>query len=133
MLKKTITYTNYNDEKKTKDYYFNLKKSELIDLQYSTAKGFMDYIEEITKTQDNVRIWKAFRDIVLLAYGEKSNDGERFVKSDELRKSFEETEAFSELIYELMSNETAAADFINGIMPKDLAEKVKQENLNAID
>lgn len=133
MLKKTITYTNYNDEKKTKDYYFNLKKSELIDLQYSTAKGFMDYIEEITKTQDNVRIWKAFRDIILLAYGEKSNDGERFVKSDELRKSFEETEAFSELIYELMSNETAAADFINGIMPKDLAEKVKQENLNAVD
>lgn len=133
MLKKTITYTNYNDEKKTKDYYFNLKKSELIDLQFSTAKGFLGYIEEITKTQDNVKIWKAFRDIILLAYGEKSNDGERFVKSDELRKSFEETEAFSELIYELMSNETAAANFINGIMPADLAEKAKQENLNVVD
>lgn len=133
MLKKTITYTNYNDEQKTRDYYFNLKKSELIDLQFSTAKGFMDYIEEITKSQDNVRIWKAFRDIVLLAYGEKSEDGERFVKSDELRKSFEETEAFSELIYELMSNETAAANFINGIMPADLAANTKQGNLNVVD
>lgn len=133
MLKKTISYTNYNDEKKTNDYYFNLKKSELIDLQYSTAKGFMDYIEEITKTNDNVKIWKAFRDIVLLAYGEKSEDGERFVKSDELRKSFEETEAFSELIYELMSNETEAANFINGIMPADLVSKAKQENLNVVD
>lgn len=133
MLKKTITYTNYNDEQKTRDYYFNLKKSELIDLQFSTAKGFMNYIEEITKSQDNVRIWKAFRDIVLLAYGEKSEDGERFVKSDELRKSFEETEAFSELIYELMSNETAAANFINGIMPADLAANTKQGNLNVVD
>lgn len=133
MLKKTITYTNYNDEQKTKDYYFNLKKSELIDLQFSTAKGFMDYIEEITKIQDNVKIWKAFRDIVLLAYGEKSDDGERFVKSDELRKSFEETEAFSELIYELMSNETAAANFINGIMPADLTAQAKQGKLDVVD
>ena len=133
MLKKTIKYTNYNDEKKSNDYYFHLKKSELIDLQFSTAEGFITYIEEITKTNDQTKIWKAFRDIVLLAYGKKSEDGERFIKSDEIRREFEETEAFSELIYELMTNETAAADFINAIMPADLVAEANLEKSNAVD
>lgn len=133
MLKKTIKYTNYNDEKKSNDYYFHLKKSELIDLQFSTAEGFITYIEEITKTNDQTKIWKAFRDIVLLAYGKKSEDGERFIKSDEIRREFEETEAFSELIYELMTSETAAADFINAIMPADLVAEANLEKSNAVD
>lgn len=133
MLKKTITYTNYNDEQKTGDFYFNLKKSELIDMQYSTPKGFMEYLDRITKTEDQVEIWRTFRDIVLKAYGEKSDDGERFIKTPDRAKAFEETEAFSELIYELMSSSTAAADFINGIMPKDLVERAKQEKLNVVD
>lgn len=120
MLKKTIKYTNYDGEKREKDFFFNLKKSELVDLNFSTSKGFIDYIKKITDANDSVAIWKAFRDIVLMAYGEKSEDGERFVKSKELSKAFEETEAFSELIMELIDSEDAASNFINGIMPKDL-------------
>lgn len=133
MLKKTITYTNYNDEKKTADFYFNLKKSELIDMQYSTPQGFIDYLDKITKTENQVEIWRTFRDIILKAYGEKSEDGERFIKTPEGSKAFEETEAFSELIYELMTSSSAAADFINGIMPRDLVESAKQEQLHAVD
>ena len=98
----------------------NLKKSELVDLQYKTSKGFIAYIEEITKAGDNSELWKAFRDIVLLAYGEKSDDGERFMKSEEISKAFEETEAFSVLIMELIEEDDAASDFINGIMPADI-------------
>lgn len=127
MLKKTIKYTNYNGEEKEKDYYFNLKKSELVDLQYSTPKGFLDYITRITESEDAVSIWKAFRDIVLKAYGEKSEDGERFIKSPELAKAFEETEAFSELIMELIDSSDAAAKFVNGVMPADLLEKTKTD------
>ena len=129
MLKKTIEYTNYNDEKKSKDYFFNLKKSELADLQYKTPKGFIHYIETITEAQDTVALWNAFREIVLLSYGVKSDDGERFMKSDQLRKEFEETEAFSELIVELITVDGAAADFINQVMPQDLvnADKAKTE------
>ena len=129
MLKKTIEYTNYNGEKRKKDFFFNLKKSELVDLQYSTPQGFIDYITKITESQDNQALWKAFRDIVLLAYGEKSDDGERFVKSKEISEGFEQTEAFSELIMELMSGSDAAANFINSIMPKDLVEAVEKEGI----
>ena len=120
MLKKTIQYTNYNGVEKEKDFFFNLKKSELVDLQYKTPKGFLAYIDEVVKSEDTSAIWKAFRDIIILAYGEKSEDGERFIKSPEISKSFEETEAFSVLVMELIENENAAADFINGIMPADL-------------
>lgn len=123
MLKKTIKYTNYDGAEREKDFFFNLKKSELVDLQYKTSKGFITYIEEITKAGDNSELWKAFRDIVLMAYGEKSDDGERFMKSPEISKAFEETEAFSVLIMELIEKDGAASDFINGIMPKDLTEK----------
>ena len=125
MLKKTIKYTNYDGVEKEKDFFFNLKKSELVDLQYKTRKGFIAYIEEITKSEDPSALWKAFRDIVLLAYGEKSADGERFMKSEEISKAFEETEAFSVLIMELIEGENSAADFINGIMPADLPEVSK--------
>lgn len=120
MLKKTIKYTNYDGIEKEKDFFFNLKKSELVDLQYKTSKGFISYIEEITKAGDNSELWKAFRDIVPLAYGEKSDDGERFMKSEEISKAFEETEAFSVLIMELIEEDNAASDFINGIMPADI-------------
>lgn len=123
MLKKTIKYTNYDGAEREKDFFFNLKKSELVDLQYKTSKGFITYIEEITKAGDSSELWKAFRDIVLMAYGEKSDDGERFMKSPEISKAFEETEAFSVLIMELIEKDGAASDFINGIMPKDLTEK----------
>ena len=122
MLKKTIKYTNYDGVEKEKDFFFNLKKSELVDLQYKTSKGFIAYIEEVTSAGDPSALWKAFRDIVLLAYGEKSADGERFMKSEEISKAFEETEAFSVLIMELIEKDGAASDFINNIMPADLKD-----------
>lgn len=127
MIKKTIKYTDYNGVEKERDFLFHLKKSDLIDLQYKDSRGFLTYIQSVIDSKDESALWKAFRDIVLMSYGEKSEDGERFIRSEELSKQFEQTEAFSELIMELMSVEGAAADFVNGLMPSDLVQKAKAE------
>lgn len=127
MIKKTIKYTNFNGVEREKDFYFHLKKTDLMDLQYRDSKGFLAYIQEITDANDESGLWKAFRDLILLAYGEKSDDGEQFIRNEELSKKFEQSEAFSVLIDEFMNNEGAAADFVNGIMPANLTNDHNQK------
>lgn len=125
MLKKTITYTDYNDNERTEDFYFNLSKAELTEMELSTAGGLAEMIQRIVSTQDAPKIVKVFKDLVLAAYGEKSADGKRFIKTEELREAFSQTEAYSELFMELATDADAAAAFVNGIVPKDLdASKV---------
>ena len=120
MLKKTITYTDYNDNERTEDFYFNLSKAELTEMELSTAGGLAEMIQRIVSTQDAPKIVKVFKDLVLAAYGEKSADGKRFIKTEELREAFSQTEAYSELFMELATDADAAAAFVNGIVPKDL-------------
>lgn len=125
MLKKTITYTDYNDNERTEDFYFNLSKAELTEMELSTAGGLAEMIQRIVSTQDAPKIVKVFKDLVLAAYGEKSADGKRFIKTEEIREAFSQTEAYSELFMELATDADAAAAFVNGIVPKDLdASKV---------
>lgn len=124
MLKKTITYTDYNGVERTEDYYFNLSKAELIMMESSVAGGMKQRLEKIVQTQDGVEIMKVFQDLIHKAYGEKSPDGKRFIKSDELSTGFEQTEAYSELIMEIMSNPDKASAFINGIIPAGLVDKL---------
>ena len=123
MLKKTITYTDYNDNERTEDFYFNLSKAELIMMESSVAGGMKQRLEKIVQTQDNVEIMEVFRDLIHRAYGEKSPDGKRFLKSDEISTAFEQCEAYSELIMELMDDANKASAFINGIIPPGLLEK----------
>lgn len=118
MLKKTITYTDYDGNERTEDFFFHLTKAELVELAHSEQGGLEKTIEQITKTQDNKRLIALFKDVIKLAYGVKSLDGKRFQKSEEIRNEFMETEAYSILFMELANDEQAAIDFVNGIVPQ---------------
>ena len=118
MLKKTITYTDYNGNSRTEDFYFNLNEAELAEMVVSVDGGLTAMIQRIVAAQDGKQIIATFKDIVLRAYGEKSPDGKRFIKNQELRDAFAQTEAYSDLFMELATDAEAAARFINGIVPQ---------------
>ena len=122
MLKKTVTYVDYNGVERTDDFYFNLSKAEVTEMELSVEGGFSKMLEEIVKSNDNVRIIELFKQMVLKAYGEKSADGKRFIKSKEIAEAFSQTEAYSEIFMELALDEKAAAAFVNGIMPSNLGK-----------
>ena len=117
MLKKTITYTDYNGNPRTEDFYFNLNEAELAAMVVSVDGGLTAIIQRIVAAQDGKQIIATFKDIVLRAYGEKSPDGRRFIKNPELRDAFSQTEAYVKLFMELSTDHDAAAAFINGIIP----------------
>lgn len=123
MLKKTITYTDYNGTERTEDFYFNLSKAEIMEMEMSTSGGLAETIQRIVAAQDAPAIIKIFKELVLKAYGQKSPDGKRFVKSDEIATAFSQTEAYSILFMELATNADAAANFVNGIVPTDVAQQ----------
>ena len=130
MLKKTITYTDYNGTERTEDFYFNLTKAELTEMELGTTGGLSEMIQNIVKAQDVPSIIKIFKDLILKAYGEKSADGKRFVKVNDagvpLANAFAETEAYSQLFMELATDADAAAKFVNGIVPKDTAMEAEK-------
>ena len=144
MLKKTITYTDYNGVERTEDFYFNLTKAEVIEMELGIAGGLTDMMTQIVNAQDTPSIIKVFKDLILKAYGVKSPDGKRFMKSDEISASFVQTEAYSILFMELATDDQAAATFVNGILPAasddeannshkaELAEKFKAYQTNAV-
>lgn len=117
MLKKTITYIDYNGVERTEDFYFNLTKAELMEMEIGTTGGMADMIKRIIDAKDAPAIIKIFKELVLKAYGEKSADGKRFVKSEEISNGFAQTEAYSQLFMELATDADAAAAFVNGIIP----------------
>ena len=117
MLKKTITYTDYNGVERTEDFYFNLSKAEIAEMELEIPGGMAALIERITKTKDTPSLVKMFKDLILRAYGEKSDDGKRFVKSKEISEGFAQTEAYSQLFMELATDTDAASKFVNGIVP----------------
>lgn len=125
MYKKTITYTDYVGNERTEDYFFNLTKAELTMMNLSEAGGLKAKMEKMIEQQDAPRIMAQFEDIIRRSYGERSPDGKRFIKSDELFEAFKQTEAYSELFMELISDPQAAAAFMNGIIPANL-------NVNAV-
>lgn len=129
MLKKTITYEDYDGNKRTEDFYFNLSKAEIMEMELSVSGGMTQMLNRIVAERDGEKIIKTFKEIILKAYGEKSPDGKRFIKSEELSTAFSQTEAFSQLFMELATDADAAAKFVNGIIPADtpkIAAPVKQ-------
>ena len=127
MLKKEITYIDYNDTTRTETFYFNLSKAELAEMQLSASGGLETYIRNIVEAKDGASMVQIFKDLILKSYGEKSPDGKRFVKSKDISDGFAQTEAYSQLFMELITDDNAAADFINGIMPKDIQDELKKE------
>lgn len=133
MLKKTITYTDYNNTERSEDFYFNLTKAEIMKMELGTTGGLTETIQRIIAAQDTPALVAIFENLILKAYGVKSPDGKRFEKSEELSKAFEQTEAYSILFMELATNADEAAKFINGIVPAELAQEVaKQGNTPVI-
>lgn len=117
MLKKTITYTDYNQAERTEDFYFNLTKAEVMEMEMSTSGGLAEMIKKIVAAKDAPAIIKVFKDLILKAYGEKSPDGKRFIKSEEITTAFAQTEAYSQLFMELATDPDKAGEFVNGIIP----------------
>lgn len=130
MLKRTMTYTDYDGNQRTEDFYFNLTKAEIMEMDLSAAGGLDKWISRIVAEQDGAKIVEIFKKIILKAYGEKSLDGKRFVKSPEISEAFSQTEAYSDLFVELATNAEKAAEFINGIVPGEAnvtAEKIQDK------
>ena len=117
MLKKTITYTDYDGNERTEDFYFNLSKAEVTAMELSTEGGIQKSLGKIISDQDGKGTVDVIRNLILTAYGEKSLDGKRFIKSNELSEAFSHTEAFSDLFMELLTDADLAAAFVNGILP----------------
>ena len=127
MLKKTIKYTDYNGVERTEDFFFNLNKAEVMEMEMTTEGGMADTIQKIVDAKNVPAIIKIFKELVLKAYGEKSADGKRFVKTDEIRAAFEQSEPYSIIFMELATDADKAAEFVNGIIPADLAKQVAEQ------
>ena len=126
MYKETIKYTDYDNNEREEDFYFNLNKAELTEMQMSTEGGLEKRIQKIVSSQNGKEIMALFKEIILKAYGVKSDDGKRFIKNQEVRDEFEQSEAYSELFMKLVTDADAAQKFINGIIPKDIANQIKE-------
>lgn len=122
MIKKTITYTDFNGTTRTETFCFHLSQAETIEFECSESGGITKLIEKIIATQDNVKLVDIFKDLIRRSYGEISPDGRRFCKTDDkgrpLFQQFEETEAYSILFMELATDDKKAAEFIKGIIPE---------------
>ena len=128
MYKITEIYTDYDDNQRTEDFYFNYSEAELTDLQFSVSGGLAGMIDKIIKTNDMPKLVELFRELIQKAYGEKSNDGRRFMKSPELTKEFTETVAYSQIYMRLATDSKAAQEFINKVVPKSMKDKMQQAN-----
>lgn len=124
MLKKTIKYTDFNDVEHEEDFYFNLSKAELTEMEMSEDGGMANKLQRIVEANNGRQIIQAFKDILFKAYGQKSEDGKRFIKSEEISKEFEQTGAYDVLFNDLLSDPEYASEFINGLIPSHLAKQL---------
>lgn len=130
MFKKTITFTDFNGNVRTEDYYFNLTKAELTEMQLSMEGGIANYIQKIVDTNDTAKMIELFKNLILKSYGIKSEDGLRFIKNDKIREEFSQTEAYSELFMSFATDDVAAAEFINNVIPSD--QKLTKDQMDKI-
>lgn len=127
MLKKTMTYEDCEGNKVTEDFWFNLTQAEIVKLNYYCPGGLEVYAKRCEKDGRYYDILELFEKIICMAYGEKSADGKRFIKSKELTESFIQTEAYSNLFMELISNPEAGQIFIKGITPKGFVNSTQNK------
>lgn len=120
MLKKTITYEDFNGSEVQEDFHFHLSKAELVEMEVSHEGGLQESLQKIIAAEDGKAIIAEFKNIILGAYGKRSEDGKRFVKNAQIREEFESSEAYSTLFMELVTNAESAIEFVNGIIPQGL-------------
>lgn len=131
MLKKTVKYEDFDGNTREETLYFFISKTELTEMELKTPGGFAKKLERISQASDAAEIMAVFKEIILTAYGEKSDDGRSFIKKRNgvrLADEFEQTMAFDALFTELITNPDKASAFVNGIMPKDLMAEANKQN-----
>lgn len=126
MLKKTVTYEDWDGNTRKEDLYFNLTTSELMEMELTTAGGMEKKLQRIVDAQDRETIVKMFKEIILKAYGEKSDDGKRFMKSEEISRAFSETPAYDQIFVELITDEKAAEAFVNGLVSNEMRKRIAE-------
>lgn len=128
MVKRTITFIDYNGNERTEDHYFNYTEAELSELEWSKNGGFSEYVRRIVQAQDMPEISAVFKKVVLESYGIKSLDGRRFEKGENhsIAKEFMETPAYSKLFMDLMTTKGALAAFFNELLPPSIVEKAEE-------
>lgn len=133
MVVKKIKYTDFNGVEREEEFMFNLTEAEITEMELTTDGGLSDSIKKIISAQDTPEIIKTFKMLLLKSYGEKSADGRRFIKSEELTEAFTQTNAYSQFFMELATDDKAAIAFINGIIPDSMRERVAEDGSNASD
>ena len=133
MVVKKIKYTDFNGVEREEEFMFNLTEAEITEMELMTDGGLSDSINKIISAQDTPEIIKTFKMLLLKSYGEKSADGRRFIKSEELTEAFTQTNAYSQFFMELATDDKAAIAFINGIIPDSMRERVAEDGSNASD
>lgn len=119
MLKKTVTYIDFDGNERTEDFFFNLTEQEIAEMELSTEGGLGNFINKAVAAKSQVELIELFKKLILAAYGVKSADGRRFVKNDAVREDFMSTQAFSDIYMELVQDADKASAFFNGIVPKE--------------
>lgn len=125
MLAKKIKYTNYNGEERERTFYFNLSKAEILDMEMSKNGGYENFINRIIETRDVQELIKMFKDLIKSSYGIKSDDGEMFIKNEQVFNEFAQTDAYSELYIELATDAEAAVNFVTGIFPQKVMKELE--------
>lgn len=119
MLKKTVTYIDFDGNVRTEDFFFNLTEQEIAEMELSTEGGLGNFINKAVAAKSQVELIELFKKLILAAYGVKSADGRRFVKNDAVREDFMSTQAFSDIYMDLVQDADKASEFFNGIVPKE--------------
>lgn len=127
MIKKTITFEDFDGNEQTEEHYFNLTKAELLELEMINNGQYSQILTKIGESEDGKQIVEEFKKILKLSYGVRSEDGKRFIKSDELFKAFSQTGAYSELYFELATDAEAGAVFVNGLIPASMVKQLQDE------
>lgn len=127
MIKKTVTYTDFDGNERTEDFYFHLTEQELTEWELSVDGGLSGVLTRIVNSRDNKKLIEIFKDLLLRSYGEKTPDGRGFIKNEEVLSNFKYTQAFSDIYMELATNDEAASEFVNGIIPEKLLTQAKKE------
>ena len=128
MVVEKIKYTDFNGLEREEEFMLNLTEAEITEMELTTDGGLSDSIKKIIAAQDTPQIIKVFKMLLLKSYGEKSADGRRFVKSEDLSKEFTQTNAYSQLFMKLATDDKAAVAFINGIIPESMRERVAEND-----
>lgn len=127
MIKKTVTFKDFDGNDRTEDFYFHLTEQELTEWEFSIDGGLSGVLRRITQSTDLTKYVEIFKDLLIRSYGVKTPDGRGFIKSKEVLDNFIYTQAFSDIYMELATDDKAASEFVNGIIPESLRERANAE------